>query len=206
MKIINKIVGACHASFVFPRRTEVLVKHLTRLLSKTGNILDIGSGDGLIAKKIITNNPELKITCVDILERRYGYLPIVLFDGVHIPYPDKSFDCVMLVDVIHHTTSQRKLLKEAARVSKKYLLIKDHYADSYLKCTLLRCLDWVGNKAHGISLPYSFLSRAQWQEIWRKLGLEQELELRRLNIYPFPFNRLIEWPWNFIVKLRKIND
>jgi 2-polyprenyl-3-methyl-5-hydroxy-6-metoxy-1,4-benzoquinol methylase len=40
---------------------------------------------------------------IDIMARPTSHIPVDIFDGQTIPHPDKSFDVVSFVDVLHHT-------------------------------------------------------------------------------------------------------
>jgi hypothetical protein len=77
----------------------------------------------------------------------------------------------MLVDVLHHDENPQDLLKEANRVSKGTVLVKDHYWQTRLDVILLRWADDIGNKPYGVSLPYTFLSLAQWRRLIARTGL-----------------------------------
>ena len=203
MNCLIQLTGYLHKHLVFSRRTEVLARSIAELLPEKATVLDVGSGDGLIAKKIMARKPLLTITGIDVLIRKESHIPVKVFDGEHIPYPESSFDFVLFVDVIHHTVKQQGLLSEAARVAKHGVIIKDHYADSWWKHKGLGVLDWVGNRPHGVPLPYAFLNRTTWARLWTTAGLVKEKELLKINLYPFPLNRIIDWPWNFIAKFRK---
>ena len=56
----------------------------------------------------------------------------------------------MIVDVLHHCNDPVSVLKECARVSKRWVLIKDHVSDSVYDEKILKFMDWVGNRAHGV--------------------------------------------------------
>ena len=85
---------------------------------------------------------------------------MTLFDGKTIPFEDNSFDLVMFVDVLHHAEDPASLLAEAARVSRKYLLLKDHVRTGLVGKWTLRLMDWFGNAQHNVVLPYNYLSEA----------------------------------------------
>jgi SAM-dependent methyltransferase len=89
-------------------------------------VLDVGTGDGSIAKAIALHRPDIKIEGIDVLIRPYTHIRVRLLDGEHIPLSEKTVDVVSFVDVLHHTSNARILLREAARVSRRYIVIKDH--------------------------------------------------------------------------------
>jgi SAM-dependent methyltransferase len=107
------------------------------------------------------------------------------FDGQRLPYDDRSFDVVMFVDVLHHTLTPETLLREAARVARSYVAIKDHTADSAWAHRILSVMDWVGNARHNVPLPYNYQSTSQWLELWRSCGLSETERETRLRIYPW---------------------
>ena len=65
------------------------------------------------------------ITGIDVLLRDHTHIPVVEFDGTTIPFPDRSFDTLVFVDVLHHTNDPVLLLREAARVARNTIVIKD---------------------------------------------------------------------------------
>lgn len=46
----------------------------------------------------------------------------VIGDICKLPFPDKSFDTVMVVGVLHHLPSYTRALKEVTRVSSRYII------------------------------------------------------------------------------------
>jgi len=115
------------------------------------------------------------------------------FDGMSIPFPDASFDICMFVDVLHHVADSKgivQLISEARRVSKRFVLIKDHISESAFDFKTLQFMDWVGNRPHGVVLPYNYQSRDQWDEYFGETGLEVKSWRTDVPIYPFPFSVL----------------
>jgi SAM-dependent methyltransferase len=132
-------------------------------------VLDVGCGDGSIDRLITRQKTGLEIEGIDVLLRPQTHITVNIFDGKHIPHPDKSFDIVMFVDVLHHTDDPLNLLKEALRVSRHGLLIKDHLKEGFLANTTLSFMDWVGNAPHGVRLPYHYWTRQQWDNAFAQL-------------------------------------
>ena len=52
------------------------------------------------------------ITGIDVLVRDHTHIPVVKFDGTSIPFPDRSFDTLVFVDVLHHTNDPVLLLRD----------------------------------------------------------------------------------------------
>lgn len=182
MNILDRI----HGSRVFPRRINRLTELLSDAIPKGSSVLDVGCGDGSLAALILEARPDLTITGLEVLKRPTTRIPVALFDGEHIPFGDRSFDVVMFVDVLHHTLDPMVLLREAARVARLGLVIKDHTAKGFLAKTRLRFMDYVGNARHGVSLPYNYWTEKQWQAAQVELRMKAMLLNRNLGLYPAP--------------------
>jgi len=191
------VVGTIHDQFIFSRRTRVLADHLANLIPPGSRVLDVGCGDGTIDCLIKEHQPDLEIEGIDPLLRPKTHIPVRTFDGEHIPYPDRSFDVVMFVDVLHHTTDPRILLHEAARVGKA-VLIKDHFREGFLANEILRLMDWVGNARHGVALPYNYWPNAEWLAAFDELGLNIRTMKYKLNLYPIPLSWFFDRSLHFI--------
>lgn len=190
------VVGSLHTNLVFGRRTRVLAHHLGQLIPSGSRVLDVGCGDGLIDRMIMDQN-DVSIEGIDTLVRPSTHIPVRAFDGSAIPYADRSVDVVMFVDVLHHTTDPKVLLAEAARVGRS-VLIKDHLREGRLANETLRLMDWVGNAHHHVVLPYNYLSRTEWSEAFRKVGLWAEKMNTNLGLYPAPFSWIFGRSLHFI--------
>jgi hypothetical protein len=78
------------------------------------------------------------------------------------------------------------MLREAVRVSRQVLVIKDHLADGFLARPTLRFMDWVGNAPHGVALPYNYWPRAAWMTAFLTLGLTVKVWNTEVPLYPWP--------------------
>jgi SAM-dependent methyltransferase len=150
------------------------------MLPREASVLDVGCGDGSLAKLICDQRPDVEMRGIDVLVRERTAIPVEPFDGAHIPADDGSFDAVMFVDVLHHTDDPRLLLREARRVTRRNILIKDHTCNGLLARPVLRFMDGVGNERFGVALPYNYWTQAQWQAAFRDLHLEIEAGNRAL--------------------------
>jgi ubiquinone/menaquinone biosynthesis C-methylase UbiE len=195
------LIGRLHHEYVFQRRVRVLTRELAALLPPNAKVLDVGCGDGLIALRIQELRPDVSLSGIDVLVRPQTHVPVIKFDGTTIPHPDNSFDAVMFVDVLHHTEDPNVLLREARRVARQAVVIKDHHRDGFLAGPTLRFMDWVGNAHHGVVLPYNYWPEARWEESFAKLGLKVVAKQRRLGLYPAPASWFFDRGLHFVARL-----
>jgi hypothetical protein len=124
-----------------------------------------------------------------------------IFDGSHIPMADQSCDVLMMIDVLHHTDDPNILLAESRRVARLGVLIKDHTRENWLGGATLQFMDWVGNRGHGVRLPYNYWPMSRWEEAWSGLGLRVAAMRRRLGIYPAWARPIFETNLHFMAYL-----
>lgn len=194
-------VGTIHANLVYGRRIRVLAEHLARVIPGDVSLLDVGCGDGLLTRRICDLRNDVRAEGIDVLVRPETHVAVSKFDGRVIPHPDKSFDAVMFVDALHHTEDPEILLREAARVARRWIVLKDHTKDGFLAGATLRFMDWVGNAHHGVALPYNYWRARQWRECFERLGLKVDRWQARLGLYPFPAALVFGRGLHFIARL-----
>lgn len=199
---MKSIVGRLHGRTIYGRRIERIAAKLAPLFPPKARVLDVGCGDGHLAALILEARPDLEIVGIDIMARPRAFIPVQLFDGHTIPFGDASFDAVMFVDVLHHTDDPTELLREARRVSRQVVLIKDHYSDGVGADFTLRLMDWVGNAPHGVRLPYNYWTRAEWTKAWQNEGLATSRITTELGLYPWPLSVFFDRSLHFVAELK----
>jgi SAM-dependent methyltransferase len=203
MAVGKAVLNSVHGKLVLGRRVQVLAEVLTKAIRESGKILDVGTGDGSIAARIMQSRGNIDIQGIDVLVRPNTLIPVTPFDGDHLPFANGSFDCVMFVDVLHHTTDPGGLVREAARVAKSHVVIKDHLLQGALAGPTLRFMDWVGNRGHDVALPYNYLPRRTWDEIFKAADLDIDAWNENLGLYPAPVAWLFERSLHFVTRLKK---
>ena len=198
----KKFLNAAHDVAIFQRRVRVLSQCLSAELGQSGTVLDLGCGDGSLARAIMERKPDLRFRGIDVLIRPRTAIPVELFDGVTIPSADRSYDWVTIVDVLHHTDNPVRLVSEAARVARKGVVIKDHLREGFGARQTLRLMDWVGNKGHNVRLPYNYLSRQEWDSLFIEAGVAPLTWRTALSLYPFPATLLFDRELHFVTTLR----
>jgi SAM-dependent methyltransferase len=191
-----------HGGYVHGRRSGVLARHLAELLPPHARVLDVGCGDGLLDGLILEQRPDVELEGIDVAVRRHTCIPVTPFDGREIPHADASFDAVQFVDVLHHTDDPLALLREAARVARHAVLIKDHLLDGFLAGPTLRFMDRVSNTRHGVVLPFNYWRQRQWDEAFQALRLNVDCWRSDLGLYPWPASWVFGRSLHFLARLQ----
>lgn len=196
-------LSRAHGALVHPRRVRVLADAIAPWLEQGAHVLDVGCGDGRVAALLLERRPDLSLRGIDVLARPGSAIETTRFDGARIPFPDAAFDAALLVDVLHHAEDAERLLGEAARVAPRCVVVKDHFRRGFAATAALRFMDWVGNRGHGVALPYRYLDEDEWRDLFVRLDLEVERRRDRLGLYPQPFSRLFDRDLHFVARLRR---
>ena len=102
------------------------------------SLVDVGAGGGEITS-YLTHKYGLSARALDIVppeQNRYSLrrgsaasrpiVPVEVFDGSHLPCEDNSADIVLFDSVLHHAAdATTMLLQEAARVSRRWVVVLD---------------------------------------------------------------------------------
>jgi SAM-dependent methyltransferase len=175
------------------------------LAPQGASILDVGCGDGLLDQLLEEQRPDLRVRGIEVLIRKKTYRPIELYDGKRIPFAAKSFDAVMMINVLHHTEDPLEVLSQATTVARKCILLKDHTMDGFLAGPTLRFMDDVGNARHSVALPYNYWTYQQWMDACEKLRLKVAVWKPKVGLYPWwadwAFGRTLQ----FVARLELAN-
>lgn len=156
------------------QRAEGFVALFDNYLLPKSKILDIGGGWGFYVEPLKRLRGS-DVTVLDVVEPGFRKAPVVTYEGEQIPFPDRSFDVSLLITVLHHVESPEKVLAEARRVTRKFVIVVEdlyhHWAGRLW--TVLRdsfyTFEFVGH-------PHNFRDKRGWRECFQKLGFGLEAE------------------------------
>jgi ubiquinone/menaquinone biosynthesis C-methylase UbiE len=163
---------------MFLRENEIGGR-LAPYLSQGMTVLDVGSGTGRLSRWL-ANRVGVRPTLADVteFENRVLEFPYVrLEDPLALPFPDRSFDAVLLLFVLHHMErwdDQEALVREVARMARRRVLLIEDTPTSRLDRAMNVAWDWVLNLRHGVPTPFTFRTVAGWTQLFRRSGLHVE--------------------------------
>jgi ubiquinone/menaquinone biosynthesis C-methylase UbiE len=163
---------------MFLRENEIggrLAPHLAEGMT----VLDVGSGTGRLARWL-ADRVAVRPTLADVIEfdnRVLDFPYVRLQDPLELPFPDGSFDAVLLLFVLHHLErweDQEALVREAARVTGGRLLVIEDTPTSRFDRMMNVAWDWVLNLRHGVPTPFTFRTVRGWSQVLERSGLRVE--------------------------------
>jgi SAM-dependent methyltransferase len=109
---VTGVVGYFYAMY----RAEVL----KRLAGVEGrSILEIGCGEGLMFDGTAIHPVQMDVSMTRVARARGKCRHLFCADGYQLPFRDGSFEVVLLVAVLEHTSEPWRVLAEARRVLRK---------------------------------------------------------------------------------------
>ena len=193
-----------HYNLIFKKRIRVLAERFSSCIPQ-GNLrgLDVGCGSGQLTSLLQEMRPDIVLDGAEVFVRPNDYsFKVIPFDGKTLPVADKSYDFVVLSDVLHHTSNPLALLKECARVTRSFILIKDHYCETSWDRIRLKLMDWAGNRQYDIPLPNNYLSRKEWQSLFQQASLGVRETKEKLGLYSVLLGWIFEGSLHFVSKLK----
>ena len=100
------------------------VEYIRRHLPLNGRILDVGCGNGIFTLRFAREGAQvvgLDFSRALLSQNPHGGL--VCGDANVLPFADGSFDTVFEANVLHHVPDRERVIREMARVSRKYVVL-----------------------------------------------------------------------------------
>ena len=174
-------------------RAHWALRKLAPHLSRHERVLNLGSGDGVVGewirRRFSSEVVDVDVSDMSLVRSR----PPVVYDGKHLPFAGRSFDVVLILFVLHHCTDQQQVVREAARVCRKRVVVMEDTYRNARDLAWLRALHLYLDKMEGMPLSEcTFLSPAGWKDLFGQCGLKVAAVRdwpRYMNLLP-PGNQL----------------
>jgi SAM-dependent methyltransferase len=162
---------------VYRRVVDGYFHTLSRLLPEPlpADVLEVGCGEGHIAGWLSERTAAGSVVAVDLSpqmladgQRRHAGVAFTAGSALELPFEDKSFDLVLLLEVLEHLQDPRRALDEARRVSRGQLVASVPREPLWRLLNLLRGAYWrrwgdtPGHVQHWDRGSFLRLLREQW--------------------------------------------
>ena len=112
---------------------QAFLNALADMLRQTGpqSVLDAGCGEGFVTNYLAQQQPDLKLTGMDLSQAAIDYAEAHFGDAAtfrtgsiyKLPFSDNSFDTVVCSEVLEHLDDPDSAVTELKRVARQYVVI-----------------------------------------------------------------------------------
>jgi ubiquinone/menaquinone biosynthesis C-methylase UbiE len=188
-----------------PRNNRV-TESVAAQIGHAESLLDVGCGDGSSTLKVAERVGARRVAGVDVLLRDRTVIDVRPYDGLHLPFGDREFEAVSLIDVLHHCIDPQQVLNECIRVASRVVVVKDHLAFGPVTRTLLYAMDVFSNRKFAVASPGTYFDLAAWVKMVDTAGARIAAIEWPLPLHGMPW-RLVGWPeLQFTAKILPIRN
>jgi len=221
--MLNKSYHNYNSLFIFKLlekyRNKIFLKFLKQVPfdSKT-TLIDIGTTNVDLDHEnyLIKKYPYKKrITCLSnqtlsLVKKKFPQINTIKGDGRKIKLKDNRFDVVHSNATIEHVgnfNNQMKFVKEALRISKKYVFITTPNRNFFLDFhTSIPIVHWLPKKIHRIFLKtvgHNFLSKEKNLNLLNSTDLKRICEIVKIDNYIIDNIKIFGFKSNLILIIKK---
>lgn len=186
-RAFRHLIAVFYAPIGWDRARFLMRKIAPHLVGET--LLDLGAGTGHTA---VLLSSESKITMLDVAPHKGAFgqmlvgqpvaahlahkhdLKRVRYDGRRIPFENDVFDVVLIAFVLHHCEAPELVLREAARVAKRRILVLEDVNGEHKPSRFERFLDALWNLE--LFHPHEERTRSAWLKVFDSCSLNVIVE------------------------------
>lgn len=175
-------------------RADWSYERLRRLIREGDAVLNLGAGDCRLDERLAREHG-CAVTSLDVADYNETGRPLFLYDGLHIPYADDSFDAVLLIFSLHHAEDPGAVLREAKRVCRRDIIAFEdavvHLADRLIFRAFHRFLRW----NQGFPLPHHEWPPDRWSLLASEIGLKERARQDIGRTFGYLASRHVAFVW-----------
>lgn len=185
--MLDRVLFGYHHRAIHVPRVQRVAAALGRAIGAASSVLDVGCGDGTVARAVAAEVGATRVAGVDVKVRPDVAIEVSAYDGLHLPFEDGAFEAVLLADVLHHCVEPLAVLREALRVASRVVAVKDHFRFGPVSNAILYAMDRVGNAAPGVDVTGRYFSPTEWTAIVHDAGGHVARLEWPLQIHDYPW-------------------
>ncbi len=195
-----------HERSIHVPRTERIAEGFAQLAPHHAqSMLDVGCGDGVLARRLADRLSISELHGVDIKLRPNAIIDVRAYDGTTLPFSDESFDLISIADVLHHAQDPAVVIRECLRVLRPSgaFLIKDHFRFTVWSQVVLHGMDAFGNYASGVFVRGNYLSAPEWIDLITRSGGTVDKLVWPFLIHDLPWRLVTRSEYQFLARVRR---
>ncbi len=185
--MLKRLFSSLHRP-IYEKRIKVLTGLIAPYLRDADRVLDVGCGTGRLGEMLRDRTAQLgtrvEVCGLEKFKRGDEPIPVTQYSGGAFPFPDRSFDAVMMADVLHHESDPEALLRECIRISRRLIIIKDHQIAGFLAYPRICLIDWAANAPYGVKCLFRYHTQTEWRALLDRFQLDLVADYPRINLYP----------------------
>ncbi len=169
-------------------------------------MLDVGCSDGRIAARVAQRLAVSSVNGVDVELQPAAMIAVTVYDGTTLPFGDRSFDLVTIVDVLHHAEDPGAVLQQALRVvgDDGLVVVKDHVRLSAWSDRVLLRMDTASNFGVHELTRGRYLTMSEWVALVAGCGgVIEDLEWP-FRVHPLPWRLVARDSYHLLMAVRPV--
>jgi SAM-dependent methyltransferase len=175
-------------------RAQWSFERLASMIREGDRVLSLGAGDCRLDQRLARDH-QCDVVSLDVDDYNETDLPLLLYDGLHIPFPDESFDVVLLIFALHHADDPAAVLREARRVCRRHVIAFEDVVITLADKLIFRGFHRFLKRSQGFPLPQREWPPERWSALAREIGFTEQAQKDIGRTFGYLASRHIAFVW-----------